>query len=333
MTPTTARVTRPLARLAVTVLIHRDPAAACNSFIPPRMTGTVAVWCGDGLPISAARLVSPGSTAGLGQPVASLWVAVWFRGDVVVTPLPTGSRPPSHRPGSVVCRSSRGCWAMEGTLSRCYAGRELSVGPDLNPRTGARPRISSRLPRPRPGGMDYVTTAEGGHAHLSAAMFEVMAEIKLVPVPYKNTGTPITGPAGGQVGGSFPAWPVPIMRHRWGRQVAGLGDHQRETPADAPSADDRGDAAGLPDEAVYCVFAPAKMRWRSSGRLNREDRHTGARAGRRQRAVPVAGREPRASTPAMNWVRCGVRISPARARLSRTEAVLPSSWLRSSGAP
>jgi len=54
------------------------------------------------------------------------------------------------------------------------------------------------LAKAKPGTLNYVMTAEGGSAHLASELFNSMAGVKIVPVPYKNTGTAITDLISGQ---------------------------------------------------------------------------------------------------------------------------------------
>ena len=65
-------------------------------------------------------------------------------------------------------------------------------------------------------------TVEGGSAHLSAAMFAVMAGVKMTPIPYKNTGTAITDLISGQVQLFFSA-SGPVMPHVKAGKLKALG--------------------------------------------------------------------------------------------------------------
>lgn len=148
----------------------------------------------------------------------------------------------------------------------------------------------------RPGGLNYVMTAEGGSAHLSTALFQVMAGINMVPVPYKNTGTAITDLVSGQVQVFFAAGGL-IMPHVKSGKLRALGITSAKASALAPDLPPI--AATLPGydmEAVYCIVAPAKTPSPTIGRLNREIGRVLAQADVKERFL-AAGIEPRASTP------------------------------------
>jgi tripartite-type tricarboxylate transporter receptor subunit TctC len=149
----------------------------------------------------------------------------------------------------------------------------------------------------RSGALNYVMTAEGGSAHLSAAMFSVMAGVKMVPVPYKNTGTAITDLVGGQVQLFFSA-SGPVMPHVKTGKLKALGITSAKPSAllpDLPTI-----AASLPGydmEAVYCIFAPPQTLAAIVNRLNHEIVRILDQDDVKQRFL-AAGIEPRGSSPA-----------------------------------
>ena len=149
----------------------------------------------------------------------------------------------------------------------------------------------------KPGALNNVMTAHGGSAHLSAELFKFMAGVKIVPVPYKNTGTAITDLLSGRVHLFFSA-SGPVMPHvKAGRLKALAVTSPRPFPLlpDLPTV-----ASTLPGydmEGVYCVFAPANTPARVVNLLNREINQVLAQADVKQKFL-AAGIEPRGGTPA-----------------------------------
>jgi tripartite-type tricarboxylate transporter receptor subunit TctC len=153
------------------------------------------------------------------------------------------------------------------------------------------------LAKARPGALNHVMTAEGGSAHLSAALFSVMAGIKLVPVPYKNTGTAITDLISGQVQLFFSA-SGPVMPHVKAGKLKALAVTSAKPSAllpDLPTI-----AASLPGydmESVYCIFAPPQTPAAIVNHLNQEIVRILKQADVKERFL-AAGIEPRGSSPA-----------------------------------
>ncbi len=149
----------------------------------------------------------------------------------------------------------------------------------------------------RPGALNYVMTAEGGSAHLSAAMFSHLAGIKLTPIPYKNTGTAMTDLLSGQVQLFFSASGT-VMPHVKAGKLKALGiTSARKSPLlpDLPTI-----AESLPGydmEAVYCIFAPSKTPAAIVNRLNQAIVRTLAQPDVKEQFM-AAGIEPRGSSPA-----------------------------------
>jgi tripartite-type tricarboxylate transporter receptor subunit TctC len=94
--------------------------------------------------------------------------------------------------------------------------------------------------------------------------------VKIVPVPYKNTGQAITDLISGQVQIFFSA-AGPVMPHVKTGKLKALGVTSAKPSAlvpDVPTV-----AASVPGydmEAVYCLFAPAKTPAAIINRLNQE---------------------------------------------------------------
>ena len=114
------------------------------------------------------------------------------------------------------------------------------------------------LAKAKPGALNYVMTAKGGSAHLAGELFNSMAGIKIVAVPYKNTATAITDLISGRVEMFFSA-AGPVMPHVKSGKLKALAVTSPKTSMllpDMPTV-----AASLPGydmDGVYCLFAPAK---------------------------------------------------------------------------
>jgi len=154
------------------------------------------------------------------------------------------------------------------------------------------------IAKAKPGALNYVMTAEGGSAHLSAAMFSVMAGVKMTPVPYKNTGTAITDLVSGQVQLFFSAL-GPVMPHvKSGRLKALASTSARKStllPPDMPTIAET--VPGYDMEAVYCIFAPAKTPPPIVRYLNQEIQRVLSQPDVKER-FSTAGIEPRGSSAA-----------------------------------
>lgn len=153
------------------------------------------------------------------------------------------------------------------------------------------------LAKAKPGALNYVMTAQGGSAHLAAELFNSMAGVKIVPIPYKNTGTAITDLISGRVQMFFSA-SGPVMPHVASGKLRALAVTSAKTSAlfpDMPTV-----AASLPGydmEAVYCIFAPAKTPAAIINRLNQEIVRVLSQADVKEKFL-AAGIEPLGSSPA-----------------------------------
>src|SRR5262252_5403479 len=202
------------ARLAAAVLIAGAPVAQ-GQLQPGKPIRLVTSGIGGGTDF-AARLVANGLNASLGQPVVveNRGSSV-VPGDTVAKALPDGH--------TLLVTSGGILWVMP-----LFQKVPYDAVKDFAPVTliasfpsiltvHAAVRASSvkehiAVSRAGPGGLNYVMTAEGGSAHLSAALFQVMAGVDMVPVPYKNTGTAITELVAGQVQVFFAAGGL-ILQH------------------------------------------------------------------------------------------------------------------------
>src|SRR5262245_28640797 len=174
----------------------------------------------------AARLLGSGLTASLGQPViVENRGSSVVPGDTVAKALPDGH--------TLLVTSGGILWVMPlfqkvpYDAVKDFASVTLTAAfPSVLTLHGAIPVSTVKefiaYAKAKPGALNHVMTAEGGSAHLSAALFNVMAGVDIVPVPYKNTGTAITDLISGQVQVFFSA-SGPIMPHVKAGRLKALG--------------------------------------------------------------------------------------------------------------
>jgi tripartite-type tricarboxylate transporter receptor subunit TctC len=153
------------------------------------------------------------------------------------------------------------------------------------------------LGKAKPGALNYVMTAEGGSAHLSAAMFSALAGVKMTPIPYRNTGTAITDLISGQVQLFFSAL-GPVMPHVKTGKLKALGSTSARKSALLPDMPTIAESVpGYDMEAVYCIFAPARTPVAIIKHLNQEIQRVLSQPDVKERFL-AAGIEPRGSSQA-----------------------------------
>jgi len=130
----------------------------------------------------------------------------------------------------------------------------------VNPSVAARSvKELVALARSKPGVLNYASGGTGQSSHLSMELFNSMAGIKMVHIPYKGAGPAMADVIGGQVALQFLAVLPAITQMKSGKLV-GLGvTGSKRVPAlpDLPTIAE----SGLPGYEVltwYGAFAPAK---------------------------------------------------------------------------
>ena len=122
-----------------------------------------------------------------------------------------------------------------------------------------------------PGKLTYASSGSGTSVHLSAALFEKMAKIDMVHIPYKGTGSAMPDVISGQVDMSFPNLPIAWPQVKAGNLRA-LGVTTAKRSAAAPNVPTIAEG-GLPgyDMATwYGLVAPANLPPNIRTRLNKE---------------------------------------------------------------
>ncbi|HYF18803.1 MAG TPA: tripartite tricarboxylate transporter substrate binding protein [Ramlibacter sp.] len=117
----------------------------------------------------------------------------------------------------------------------------LVVHPDF-PARSVRELVA--LARQKPGAYSYSSSGAGGGPHLAAELFNNMAGVKLVHVPYKGSGPSFTGLLGNQVAMTFDSLVQALPHIKAGklRPLAVLGKTRSPLLPDVPSMEE----AGLP---------------------------------------------------------------------------------------
>jgi tripartite-type tricarboxylate transporter receptor subunit TctC len=143
----------------------------------------------------------------------------------------------------------------------------LAVHPSLPART-VKDLIA--LTRARPGQITYATSGAGTSTHLAAALFELMAQVKMVHIAYKGGAPAVIDVASGQVSTTFATAPSIVPHINTGR-LRGLAvtGSQRTTLIDLPTVAE----GGLPGYAMINwlgLFAPTGTPRAVTDRLNTE---------------------------------------------------------------
>ncbi len=122
-----------------------------------------------------------------------------------------------------------------------------------------------------PGKLTFASSGSGTSVHLSAELFEKMAKIEMIHVPYKGTGSAMPDLISGQVDMSFPNLPSAMPQVKAG-YLRALGVTTAKRSAAAPSVPTIAES-GLPgyDMATwYGLVAPANLPLGIRNRLNKE---------------------------------------------------------------
>jgi tripartite-type tricarboxylate transporter receptor subunit TctC len=144
--------------------------------------------------------------------------------------------------------------------------------------------------------LNYVMTAEGGSAHLAALQFSVLAGVKMVAVPYKNTGTAMTDLLSGQVQLFFSAAGT-VMPHVKTGKLKALGVTSARASPIVPDVPPISSVLpGYDMESVLCLFAPSQSPAAVIHFLNKEVKNVLSQPDVKERFLG-AGIEPRSSTP------------------------------------
>ena len=116
------------------------------------------------------------------------------------------------------------------------------------------------LARSRPGQLNYGSDGVGGTTHLCGELFNLLAKVKLVHVPYKGAGESVLATVSGQVDLNMPSAPASLPMIRGGklRALAVTSPTRSSLLPELPSLDELG-LAGFDVTTWFGVLAPAAV--------------------------------------------------------------------------
>jgi tripartite-type tricarboxylate transporter receptor subunit TctC len=128
-----------------------------------------------------------------------------------------------------------------------------------------------QLAKDKPNTVTYGSSGIGGAGHLAGELLAMMAQVKLVHVPYKGGGPAMRGLLGGEIDAYFatPVAALPQIRNGKARAVAVTGAKRSPSLPEVPTVAE----SGYPGyEAInwYAYLAPANTPQNIVDRLNRE---------------------------------------------------------------
>jgi tripartite-type tricarboxylate transporter receptor subunit TctC len=154
------------------------------------------------------------------------------------------------------------------------------------------------LARQKPGGITYASSGNGTAGHLSGALFESMADVRLLHVPYKSGGQAMNDLLGGQVNMSFAAAPGVMSQIKAGRIHALAVTTRMRSPflPDVPTVTEAAGIKGYESSNWYGLVGPAKLPRPIVDRLN-EAMRDALNDGAVRDKLAQQGLEPTPSTP------------------------------------
>jgi tripartite-type tricarboxylate transporter receptor subunit TctC len=129
------------------------------------------------------------------------------------------------------------------------------------------------LARQRPGELNYGSGAPGGSNHLGAILFNHMAGVDIVRIPYKGSGPAMAALISGEVQVMFPGAGAVTSHLKSGRlRALAVGSAGPSALAPGIPTLSSSGVPGYVSEAVHALFAPARTPSAIVARLNREVR-------------------------------------------------------------
>ena len=140
----------------------------------------------------------------------------------------------------------------------------LAYGPNIlvvQPSTGAKSvKDLIGLARAAPGKLSYGSAGFGVASHLAGEVFNFLARVKIIHVPYKGQGLVMTDLLGGQIQIAFPTIPSAIQFVKAGKLTAlGIATLRRSpSMPELPTIDEAG-VKGYDVSGWFGVIGPARM--------------------------------------------------------------------------
>jgi tripartite-type tricarboxylate transporter receptor subunit TctC len=127
------------------------------------------------------------------------------------------------------------------------------------------------LAKARPGTLNYPSAGRGTSSHLAGELFDTMAGVKMVHVPYKGGGAAFTDLLAGQVQVFFATMPaaIPLVRSGKLRALAVTSEQRSSTLPELPTIAESG-LPGYSATTWYGLLAPKGTPPEIVERLNRE---------------------------------------------------------------
>jgi tripartite-type tricarboxylate transporter receptor subunit TctC len=137
----------------------------------------------------------------------------------------------------------------------CNSGGLVIV---VHPSFGARTlQQLIEMARANPGKIAYGSAGFGNSTHLAAELFQMMAHVKFIHVPYKGAGPAVTDLLGGQIPLMFGPSPVvvPLVQSGRLRPLAFTGLKRSSQLPDVPTVDEAG-IKGYENSGWYGMYGP-----------------------------------------------------------------------------
>lgn len=129
------------------------------------------------------------------------------------------------------------------------------------------------LAKKRPGELNYGSGAPGGSNHLGAILFNYMAGVDIVRIPYKGSGPAMAALISGEVQVMFPGAGAVTSHLKSGRlRALAVGSAAPSVLAPGIPTLSASGVPGYVSEAIHALFAPVRTPSPIVARLNREVR-------------------------------------------------------------
>ena len=153
------------------------------------------------------------------------------------------------------------------------------------------------LAKARPGQLNFGSAGNGSPNHLALELFETMAGVKMVHIPYKGTGQVIGDLLAGQLQLASMGFPIAMPHVQSGklRAIALTGTTRSPLMPNLPTVTEAG-LAGFDVTSWYGVFAPAALPREIVAKLNTEISNAITAPDLREKLTAL-GAEPSTKTP------------------------------------